>query len=261
MSFDIVRQRIDGRLRAKAAAMLVSIEGGLDRLMQAWLLLAGLACAARIAFSPAQGPIAAGTIAPYALLILAPFASLVLALRWFADGEQLPQSRVRLARIGRWRDVGLEEAKEHHLYGASGIMVSLLTGMLLNVPVRALEYLGAMPALTGSVPEWLLTLNLLMTLDVVLLTSLYAVAFAAALRRVPFFPRLLAGVWLADLAMQLSVAEIVYRAPDLPKDVGIALNELLQDNVNKLLISVAIWLPYLLLSRRVNVTYRSRIAA
>ena len=41
MSFDIVRQRIDGRLRAKAAAMLVSIEGGLDRIMIGWLLVAG----------------------------------------------------------------------------------------------------------------------------------------------------------------------------------------------------------------------------
>jgi hypothetical protein len=45
--------------------------------------------------------------------------------------------------------------------------------------------------------------------------SLYTIAFVAALRKVPLFPRLLA----------------------------------------------AIWLPYLLLSRRVNVTYRSRIPA
>jgi hypothetical protein len=40
-----------------------------------------------------------------------------------------------------------------------------------------------------------------------------------------------------------------------------ALHHLLYGNVEKVLISVAIWLPYLLLSRRVNVTYRSRIPA
>jgi hypothetical protein len=31
--------------------------------------------------------------------------------------------------------------------------------------------------------------------------------------------------------------------------------------VKKVLISVTIWLPYLLLSKRVNVTYRSRVPA
>ena len=36
---------------------------------------------------------------------------------------------------------------------------------------------------------------------------------------------------------------------------------LLPDGVRSVLISVGLWLPYLLLSRRVNVTYRSRVAA
>ena len=85
-------------------------------------------------------------------------------------------------------------------------MVSLLVGMLLNVPVRALEYLAAMPALSGHVPQWLSTLQIAMTLDVVLLTSLYTIAFVAALRRVPLFPRLLVAIWLIDIAMQLGIA-------------------------------------------------------
>src|SRR5690606_7421729 len=106
----------------------------------------------------------------------------------------LPQPSLRLARVGRWRDVGRDEACRHSLYGSSGIMVSLLVGMLLNVPVRSLEYLAAMPALAGNVPEWLSTLRFAMTLDVVLLSSLYTIAFVAALRRVPIFPRLLVAV-------------------------------------------------------------------
>ena len=101
----------------------------------------------------------------------------------------------------------------------------------------------------------------MMTLDVVLLTSLYTIAFVAALRRVPLFPRLLAGIWLVDLAMQLIIAQAVASTPGLPAQVGQALHPLLEGNVKKVLISVGLWLPYLLLSRRVNVTYRSRVAA
>jgi hypothetical protein len=261
VSFDVVRQRIDGRLRAKAAAMLVSIEGGLDRIMMGWLLVAGLATAARIAFSPVKGTIGIEALFPLLLLVLAPFASMVLSLRWFADGDSQPQPRTRLARLGNWRTIPAEQAQRHSLYGAGGIMVSLLVGMLLNVPIRALEYWASMPPIMGPVPQWLSVLHMMMTLDVVLLTSLYTIAFVAALRRVPLFPRLLVAIWLVDLAMQLMIAQAVVGSPGLPAQVGQALHALLDGNVKKVLISVGLWLPYLLLSRRVNVTYRSRVAA
>ena len=249
------------RLRARAAGILLSLEGRLDRIMQAWLLVAGLACAARIATSPVRGPLDTGTFGPYILLIVAPFASMVLALRWFAEGERLPQPQMRLARVGKWCSIGLERASQQPLYGANGIMVSLLIGMLINVPVRAAEYLAAMPALSGPVPAWLSTLHMLMTMDVVIFTSLYTVAFVAALRRLPLFPRLLAAIWICDLTMQIVTAEIVAGTPGLPVKVAEALHALLEGNVKKTLISVALWLPYLLLSRRVNVTYRHRIPA
>jgi hypothetical protein len=249
------------RMHAKSAALLVSIESSLDRIMQTWLLLAGLAAAIRIALSPIPAGLQPSTFAPYVLLILAPFASMVLALRWFADGDRLPQPAIRLARIGGWRDVGRQEATNHALYGTGGIMVSLLIGMLLNVPIRAVEYLTAMPALSGDVPAWLGTLHLMMTLDVVMLSSLYAIAFVAALRRVPSFPRLLVAVWMLDLAMQLATAQMVAGMPDLPAKVAGALQSLLEGNVKKVLISIALWLPYLLLSKRVNITFRHRLPA
>jgi hypothetical protein len=249
------------RMHARSGALLLSIESRLDRIMQAWLLLAGLASAARIAVSPSHGVADIGTIAPYILLVLAPFASMALALRWFADGERQPQPGFRLARVGHWRAVTRQNAVRHRLYGAGGLMVSLLVGTLLNVPVRAAEYFAAMPALTGSVPAWLATLHTLMTIDVVLFTSLYTIAFVAALRRVPLFPRLLAAIWAVDLTMQLITAELVTATPGLPQPVAAALHSLLEGNVLKVLISVALWLPYLLLSARVNVTYRHRLPA
>lgn len=250
------------RLHAKSATILLSLEHRLDRILFGWLALAGLASALRIATSPtsAQMPDLA-TVAPYLLLVFAPVVSIALALRWFADGESLPQPAIRLARLSSWRTLPAAEARRHTLYGTTGIMASLLVGMLLNIPVRAAEYLAAMPALTGSVPAWLVTLHTLMTVDVVLLSSLYAIAFVAALRRVPLFPRLLAAIWLVDLAMQLVIAELVAGAPGLPQAVAASLHSLLDGNAKKVLISIALWLPYLLLSARVNVTFRHRVPA
>ena len=140
-------------------------------------------------------------------------------------------------------------------------MVSLLVGMLLNVPVRALEYLAAMPALAGDVPAWLSTLRFGLTLDVVLLSSLYTIAFVAALRRVPLFPRLLVAIWLIDLAMQIGIASAVASTEGLPPTVASALHTLLDGNVKKVMISIVLWLPYLLMSKRVNVTFRHRVEA
>ena len=261
MSFVAVGQSINSRLHARASAVLVQLQTRLDRIVLGWLLIAGLACAARIAFSPVKAPLGLEVFMPYLLLVLAPVASMLLALLWFADGDNQPQPQYRLAIVGRWRTIDRSVAQRHALYGAGGIMVSLLVGMLINVPIRALEYLGAMPAISGTVPPWLSVLHTMMTLDVVLMTSLYSVAFVAALRHVPLFPRLLAAIWGLDLAMQHIIAEVVAVTPGLPPSVADALHNLLEGNANKVLISIGLWLPYLLLSRRVNLTYRSRVAA
>ena len=248
-------------MHARSAALLVFIEASLDRIMVFWLFLAGVAAGLRIALSPIPAGVEPATFAPYVLLIFAPIASMALALRWFADGDRVAQPTVRLARLGQWQSVGRSRAMRHSLYGAGGIMVSLLVAMLLNVPVRAVEYLAAMPALSGPVPPWLATLHLMMTVDVVLLSSLYAIAFVAALRRVPSFPRLLAAIWMLDLAMQFAIARVIGGMPDVPAAVAAALQSLLEGNVLKIMVSVALWLPYLLLSKRVNLTYRHRLPA
>ena len=241
--------------------MLHSLEGGLPRIMTWWFVAAMLGSAVRIAVSPLHGAPGLETYLPYILLVTAPLLSMGLALHWFRDGDRLPQPTTRMAVVGRWRKVEAREARAHALYGTSGVMVSLLVGMLLNVPVRALEYLAAMPALAGNVPAWLSTLRFGLTLDVVLLSSLYTIAFVAALRRVPLFPRLLAAIWAIDLAMQLGIASAVAGTEGLPPTVASALHTLLDGNVKKVLISVVLWLPYLLMSKRVNVTFRHRVEA
>ena len=253
---------VSQRLHAKSTALLLSIESGLPKILFGWLALAALASAVRIAVGPVgDHPLTLASLLPYWLLVVAPAASIVLALRWFADGESQPQPKSRLSRVGRWRLVSRNEAMRHRLYGTSGLMVSLLVGMLLNVPVRAAEYLAAMPAIAGPAPGWLQALHFAMTMDVVLLTSLYAIAFVAALRKVPLFPRLLVAIWMLDILMQLAIAKFTVGAGGLPETVATTLQPLLMGNVQKVLISVVLWLPYLLLSKRVNVTFRHRVAA
>jgi hypothetical protein len=252
---------VSQKLHCRSVDLSGALEARLPRIMTVWFVSALAASALRIAIGPLHAPLEAGTVFPYLLLVTAPLVSMGLALHWFGDGDRLPQPTTRLALVGRWRKVSREEAMRHHLYGTSGIMVSLLIGMLLNVPVRALEYLATMPALSGPMPTWVTTLNLAMTLDVVLLSSLYTIAFVAALRRIPLFPRLLVAVWAIDIVMQLGIASAALGTDGLPPRVGTALHMLLEGNVKKVLISVALWMPYLLMSKRVNVTYRHRVEA
>ncbi len=252
---------LNRRMHARSSALLLSLDNNLDRILRLWLLIAGFLTVAKLSLTPHTFPVAeTSTFASYMLLIVAPFASTLLALRWFRDGHLQAQPATRLAIAGRWRPLERREAEHHSAYGTTGIMVSLLIGMMLNVPVRAAEYLTAMPPMPAVAPHWLSVLHFVMTFDVVLFTSLYMIAFVAALRRVPLFPRLLLAIWLGDLAMQLVTAQMV-ASTDVPANVATALHTVLNGNVKKTLISMALWLPYLLLSTRVNVTYRHRVPA
>ncbi|WP_375196236.1 DUF2569 family protein [Sphingobium sp.] len=81
-----------------------------------------------------------------------------------------------------------------------------------------------------------------------------------ALRLAPLFPRFLVMVWGVDLLAQLIIARLIADVANVPSGVDAALLDMLTGNVKKVLISAAIWLPYLLLSDRVNVTFRHRVS-
>lgn len=255
-------EALNQKMKSRSAALLLVLDNRLDRILQGWLLVAGFIAAARIAFTPETAPIAGlATVGSYMLIVVAPFASTMLALHWFRVGHLQPQPSTRLSAVGRWRKLTRSEAERHPLYGSGGMMASLLLGMMLNVPVRAAEYFAAMPPVGIGAPSWFSALHFALTLDAVLFGSLYMIAFVAALRRVPLFPRLLVAIWIADIVMQLVTATIVTHSGYLPPNVGAALQSLLGGNVKKVLISVGLWLPYLLLSTRVNVTFRHRVPA
>ena len=247
-------------MHARSAVLLATLETRFDRIMACWILFAGLACALRLKSTPLLTHPTLSLVAPYLLMIVAPVVSALLALRWFRDGDTMARPMTAPGGWLGWTPLSIGEARRHPLYGTTGLMVSLLVGMLLNVPVRAAEYLASSPPLPALVPGWLATLHVMMSFDVVLFTSLYAIAFVAGLRRAPLFPALLMTIWALDLIMQVAIATAVGTTPGLPPAVAAALHGLLDGNAKKVLISVAIWLPYLILSARVNVTFRHRVA-
>ena len=256
---------VQDHLYRRSVALVLSLQLNLQRIVGAWILIAAFACGLRLAFPAtpyASVPWANGAgLLPYMLVVGAPVGTLVLGLKLFPAGRLHAQPSVRLAKVGRWRRIDCLKAREMSQFGLCGVMASLLLGIALNVPVRTLEFLSAVPALGSYAPGWFVGLYAVMLADVVLLSCLYMFAFAMALRMVPLFPRFLVMVWGADLMAQLGIAQLVARIGDVPDAVQVALADLLNGNVKKVLISAALWLPYLLLSERANITFRNRVSA
>ncbi len=256
---------VQDHLYRRSVALVLSLQLNLQRIVAAWVVIAAFACGLRLAFPAtpyASAPWAGGVgLMPYLLVIGAPVGTLLLGLKLFPVGRLHAQPSLRLAQLGRWRKVDCLKAREMSQFGLYGVMASLLLGIALNVPVRTLEFLSAVPALGSYAPGWFVGLYSVMLADVVVLSCLYMFAFAMALRMVPLFPRFLVMVWGADLMAQLGIAQLVARIGDVPDAVQVALADLLNGNVKKVLISAALWLPYLLLSERVNITFRNRVSA
>jgi Protein of unknown function (DUF2569) len=264
----IVNRLIDNRasreLAARSEMLVGKIEVGLPRLMLLWVIAVSFGSGLRVAFAttpsgPALDKLA--TALPYVLIVLAPVATILFALRQFPANAFQSQPRIRLARFGHWQPINPIGARTLPLFGAGGFMASLLIGILINIPVRTMEFLTAMPPVGGAAPLWARTLHAMMLVDLVLLSSLYAFAFVMALRHAPLFPRFLALVWGVDILMQIGIARVMGNLAFLPREVSNALADMLEGNLKKVLISIAIWLPYLLLSKRVNLTYRARVRA
>lgn len=252
------------KLNLKSIALMGSLHRNLRTIAVAWILVMSFACGLRLAFSATDivfGWSAVAAVAPYILVIASPVAVLFLLLRIFPANGLFAQPEIRLARYGRWRELSCLEANGHPLFGTTGMMASLVIGMLINVPFRSIEFLMAIPALGSHPPLWFSDLFTLMAADLIVMNGLYITAFVMAIRHVPWFPRFLLLVWGVDLCSQLVIAQLVAATPNVPAAVSSALSGLLVGNLQKVLISAAIWLPYLLLSDRVNLTYRRRVRA
>lgn len=252
------------RLGERSKSLVMFLDLRMEALITAWVGVTVLIALAKVSAAPVpprDGLQAAVLMLPYLLVALAPIAGFRLASGSFPRGLLSAQPAIRLCRYGTWRQVDEAEARGNPGFGPSGFMASLLLGILLNVPVRSLEFFSSVPAIGLGAPFWAQKILLMMTLDAIVMNFCYMVCFVLALRSAPLFPRMLVFAWLVDVLLQLVIAREVAAAPHLPAKVAEAMSMLLDGNVHKVLISAAVWLPYLILSERVNVTFRRRIRA
>ena len=250
-------------LQRRSAAIARFFEARMGAVAVAWLVVFALACLPRV-LSPATPVESFGEIVllalPYALIALAPLAGFAIAAGSFPRGLLSAQPSLHLSFYGRWKKLGVLEARSNPAFGPAGFIASLLIGLLLNVVVRSFEFLLAMPAMGGHAPQWGNLLFGLMATDVIVMSFFYMVCFVMALRTVPLFPRMLLFAWILDIAMQLAIAKTIMATSGVPAQVTAPLHALLEGNIAKVLISAFVWLPYLILSDRVNITYRMRAA-
>lgn len=262
---DELLQRGYDRLTAQSRRVAALLELKIELVIRCWLwlcvALGGLKLFGLMALYPKAAPLADLPLLalPYLLIALAPVAGYRLAAACFPTGRLLAQPGLRLARFGCWKTVPAFEAARAADYGPSGVIVSLIAGLLISIVLRSGEYFVAIPAMPLVAPVWARTILQVMTLDMVVMGFLYSVCFVMALRNVPHFPRLMVLTWAIDLSMQLGIASTMAATPDLPAEVAQALQPFVTGNLQKVLISLTIWLPYLLVSKRVNLTFRHRI--
>lgn len=262
---DDLLQRGFDRLSAESRRMALLLELKIELLLHCWLwlcvVLGGLKLVGLAALYPQAVQLADLPLLalPYLLVALAPIAGYRVATACFPAGRLLAQPGLRLARFGRWRAVPAFEASSAPSYGPGGVIVSLIAGLLISIVLRSGEYFVAIPAIPLLAPVWARTIIQVMTIDMVVMGFLYSVCFVMALRSVPYFPRMMVLTWALDITMQLGIASTMAASPDLPVEVAQALQPFVTGNLQKVLISVTLWLPYLLVSRRVNLTFRHRV--
>lgn len=251
-------------LYARSVRLVAPMEDRFTQMLMGWTIIVALACLLRILFPITPSTDAVTTLEmtlPHMAILISPFAAYWTANRLFPRDRLFAQPEIRLALVGRWKRLDVLTARDNPVFGTTGMMASLLVGMLLNVPVRTVEFMTAIPAMNSNAPHWGQMIFQAMTFDLVAMNFLYTLCFFMALRRVPFFPRMLLFTWGFDITSQLLMTDYLASAGDLPREVAAALAPLVDGNVKKVFISVIVWLPYLLLSERVNITYRWRTAA
>ena len=249
-------------LLARSEHAIAFLKVSIRKIAIAWLMIFGCLAILRVVMSPTPADTFVQQlqlVMPYILVAASPFAGYFVGRAAITGKRARQASSINLNPFGQWKKLSPSQALKHSNYGPIGFLASLIIGMILNVVFRSGEFLLAIPALSLEAPEWGYTLFWLATFDTAIMNFFYMVCFVMALRTIPLFPKMLLYTWLLDVSLQLSIAKIMAQMAT-PAEVASTLVSLLNGNIDKVLLSAAIWLPYMMLSERVNVTFRHRVA-
>lgn len=251
---------------AKSRDVIRLIDRHLPKIIAAWAVLVAIMGATKLVrlHQAMDRPLPLAVILPlaaiYLLIALTPLAAWQIVSSAFSTEKSLSRPSFSMAVAGTWQRLTRAEALRRDGYGIEGFLASLVAGIVLSIFVRLGQYALAMPAIPMQGPDWAVALFTAMTADLLIMTFLYSTCLAMALRGAPLFPRMLLYTWLYDICMQLGIARYAMSVASMPAEIGPAMQPFLDGNIKKVLISVAIWLPYLLLSKRINLTFRHRVA-
>lgn len=162
-----------------------------------------------------------------------------------------------------WVSVSPDVAKEHPLYGAKGWLYLVALGCVV-MPVRNFlslyplykdlefaalgdlitSFLYAEIALNIAVGVWAL-INLALLLR---LSSLFPLSFMA-----------MAGFGAVFVTADAVIAKVVFDASGRPMSWEETYDMETIREIARSVVYAAVWIPYMLISRRVNVTYRHRV--
>lgn len=260
-----VRDRLSDRLLNESRRIAKFIERRVLWLLGAWTLLAlgGGLLRAGVFFHRfpqlASDDRIPQLMAPSILIAAAPLFAYWLVAQAYPKNQQAAPAALRRADQSKWRPLRTDLPQDRAAVGFEGFLVSLAVGMLLSMVMRLVTYYLAMPAMPPGAPAWASAAFRIMTYDVAFLSFMYMACFTMAQRAVPLFPRMLMVTWCYDLLMQFVIAKTITSAGPVPDIVAGPFATLLSDNVRKVLISMAIWLPYLVVSPRINATFRRRV--
>ena len=260
-----LRDRLSERLLNESRRIAGFIDRRVHWLLVAWTLLAlgGGLLRAGVFFHRfpqlASDDRIPQLMAPSILIAAAPLIAYFLVTQAYPKNQQVAPAALRVAALGRWRPLSSDLPQDSAAVGFEGFLVSLAVGMLLSMVMRLVTYYLAMPAMPPGAPAWASAAFRIMTYDVAFLSFMYMTCFTMAQRAVPLFPRMLMVTWCYDLLMQFAISKTISSAGPVPDIVAGPFATLLSDNVRKVLISMAIWLPYLVVSPRINATFRRRV--
>jgi hypothetical protein len=164
-----------------------------------------------------------------------------------------------------WLKVPLELAKQHPLYGAKGWLYLVAAGCLIMPLRNAVTLYPTYSSLDFAALDPLISSFIYVEIAVNVAVGLWALANLYLLLSLnPVFPlsfMAMAAFGGAFVPIDAAVAKFVFDASGQPMTWEETYDQETLREVARSIVYAAVWIPYMIVSRRVNVTFRHRVKA